>query len=139
MVTSPWFELLDLVIPLMVRERPEVVCIHVPYGYVTAAPEARHKYLRGLAEDGRLFLLAGLERYATLRSCAWLCVFKDWQTRDMMVRVDMESEVGWFRLSHRLQPIVADHAAGGAGAGGGTLVQESQQGLLHEQRGGDCK
>ena len=89
-VTSPWFELLDLVIPLMVRERPEVVCIHVPYGYVTAAPEARHKYLRGLAEDGRLFLLAGLERYATLRSCAWLCVFKDWQTRDMMVCWGME-------------------------------------------------
>ena len=62
-VTSPWFELLDLVIPLMVRVSPIVVCVHVPYGYVTAAPEARHKYFRGLAEEGRLFMVVGLSRY----------------------------------------------------------------------------
>ena len=68
----------------------------------------------------RLFMVVGLSRYAALRSCAWLCVFKDWQTRDQLVRTDMESEVGWFRMSHRLPAVVDNAAAAGAsGAGGG--------------------
>ena len=97
-VTSPWFNVLDLALPLMVEQAP-VVCVHVPYSYVPSGGIARQAYLAQLACEGRLLLVMGLERQGNLRNCAWLCVFRNKELREQMVRTDVTADVGWFRLA----------------------------------------
>ena len=97
-VTSPWFDVLDLALPVMMH-KAAIVCMHVPYGYVPAGGIARQAFLAQLAREGRLMLIMGLERQGGLRNCAWLCVFASRQLRSRMVRCDGVVDVGWFRMA----------------------------------------
>jgi hypothetical protein len=75
-VTSPWFAVLDVALPLIVAAARVVACIHVPGHYISNGVEPRHAYLRQLQREGRLLVLFGLPRAATGWRCAWLIVFK---------------------------------------------------------------
>jgi hypothetical protein len=75
-VTSPWFAVLDIVLPLLVAAARVVVCVHVPGHYVSSGVEPRHQYLRQLQREGRLLVLFGLPRAATGWRCAWLVIFR---------------------------------------------------------------
>ena len=98
-VSSPWFEVLDLVLPQAVATGLDVVCLHVPGGYLAYGSSARQELLRGLAEQGRVLVVQGLPRIGTLRCCAWLCIFRSALMRDRMVKQDCS--VGWLRMARR--------------------------------------
>ena len=84
-VTSPWFGLLDIAIPLLVHIAKIVACIHVPGHYFSDAHSARSTYLQRLASSGRLHILWNLPRGPSGRRCAWMLVFKDQHTRKKMI------------------------------------------------------
>ncbi len=74
-VTSPWFAILDLALPLAVSAARVVACVHVPGHYVSDAHPARAKYLAALMRAGRLHILWNLPKGPMGRRCAWLLVF----------------------------------------------------------------
>jgi hypothetical protein len=93
-VTSCWFALLDLALPLAVHAASDIVCAHVPGHYLTNGPEARFSWLSQLRHQGRLHLILGLPRGLMGRRCLWLVVFKDAATRRRLLRPDFDTEQG---------------------------------------------
>ena len=49
MVTSPWFAVLDIAVPLAVMASRVVACVHVPSYYLTDMTESRARYFRKLS------------------------------------------------------------------------------------------
>ena len=74
-VTSPWFTVMDLALPLAVAHARTVVCVHVPGHYVTDAHPNRAAFLLSLMQDGRLHVLWNLPKGPSGRRCGWLIVF----------------------------------------------------------------
>jgi hypothetical protein len=62
-VTSPWFAMLDLALPLAVPTASEMVCSRVPGHYVTDATAPRRAWLAALKDQGRLHLIWGSLHY----------------------------------------------------------------------------
>jgi hypothetical protein len=75
-VTSPWFSVLDVALPLLVDAARVVACVHVPGHYLSSGPLPRFAYLQSLQRQGRLLILYGLPRGPTGWRCAWLVVFR---------------------------------------------------------------
>ncbi len=61
-VTSPWFSVLDIALPVIVESATVVACIHVPGHYLASELGPRYAYLRRLQQCGRLVVLFGLPR-----------------------------------------------------------------------------
>lgn len=76
-VSSPYFAVLDLALPLMVLHATHVVCVHVPGHYVSDASPARLAFLNRLASEHRLYYALGLERGPLGRRCLWIIVLAD--------------------------------------------------------------
>ncbi|GIM13919.1 hypothetical protein Vretimale_16977, partial [Volvox reticuliferus] len=93
-VCSPLFALLDLALPLAVLFAP-VVAMHVPGHFVTDAHDARRRYLKGLAKEGRLSLIMGLPRGRMGRRCMWIVVFASRSLRDKMLHEDARMDGAW--------------------------------------------
>jgi len=74
-VTSPWFSLLDLAIPLAVSAVRVVACVHVPGHYLTSAHSPRVAFLQHLIGQQRMHIIWNLPRGPTGRRCAWLLIF----------------------------------------------------------------
>lgn len=74
-VTSPWFTMLDLALPLAVAHARTVACVHVPGHYVTDAHPNRAAFLLSLMQAGRLHVLWNLPKGPSGRRCGWLIVF----------------------------------------------------------------
>ena len=74
-VTSPWFRLLDLALPLAVLYATKVAALHVPGHYITDAHPARVRYLHTLHRQGRLAIIVALPRKHMGRRCLWIVVF----------------------------------------------------------------
>jgi hypothetical protein len=74
-VTSPWFAVLDIALPLAVAVSPLVACVHVPGHYVTDAHPSRVSYLRRLMQEGRVHFLWNLPKGPSGRRCCWILVF----------------------------------------------------------------
>eukprot|EP00877_Chromochloris_zofingiensis_P000866 jgi/Chrzof1/10780/Cz05g11270.t1 len=89
-VTSPWFTVLDIVLPLAVLCATRVVCMHVPGSYLTSAPVPRLRYLQGLQQSGRLMVIMGLPRGPVGRKCVWLVVFKNAWDKQRMIKQDFK-------------------------------------------------
>jgi len=85
-VTSPWFGLLDIAIPLLIHAAKILVCVHVPGHYLSDAHPARASYLKRLAASHRLHVLWNLPRGPTGRRCAWLLIFKHKGHREKMLK-----------------------------------------------------
>jgi hypothetical protein len=74
-VTSPWFTVLDLALPLAVAAARCVTCVHVPGPFITDAHPNRNTYLLSLMRADRLHILWNLPKGPVGRRCGWLIVF----------------------------------------------------------------
>ncbi|KAK3253434.1 Methyl-CpG-binding domain-containing protein 9 [Cymbomonas tetramitiformis] len=98
-VTSPWFAVLDIALPLAVAASRVVACVHVPSHYMTDMTESRARYFRELCHAGRLHVLGHLEHGPIGRRCMWVLVFKNPLLRARMLRTGELSGVGMFIFS----------------------------------------
>ncbi len=86
-VTSPWFSVLDIALPVIVESAKVVACIHVPGHYLASGLGPRYAYLvRRLQQYGRLVVLFGLPRGPLRWRCAWILVFKSAALRARLLR-----------------------------------------------------
>ena len=90
-ISSPWFMLLDLALPMAVLCVETAVCMRVPWNYLNEAPQARKCWLRRLHKEGRTVWLKGLPPTANSRSHVWLLVFKDDVVRRRMLTKEVNS------------------------------------------------
>lgn len=97
-ITSPWFAVLDIVLPLLVELVPVVAFVHVPMHYLLDAHNRRTAFLNKLQDAGRLMVVGGLPRGPLGRRCVWLCCFKHKQHRELA-----ESQV--YRSGRQLMPM----------------------------------
>ena len=95
MVTSPFFAVLDLALPIAIFYAHHAVCCHVPGHYVTNGPAPRMEWLRHNQSQGRLMIIAGLMARGPMgRRCMWLCVFRSAALRQFMTRPGCDETVG---------------------------------------------
>ena len=87
-ITSPWFKVLDLAVPLAASAVRQVACIHVPGHYFTNMPPAREQYFRQLAIDDRLHVIGQLPNGPLGRRCLWLLIFKTSQWKQALLILD---------------------------------------------------
>ena len=85
-ITSPWFQWLDLALPLAARFTQTVACIHVPCHYIGDSIAARSSWITELQAQGRIFIIAALPRGPMGRRCAWLLVFASAQMKQKILR-----------------------------------------------------
>ena len=71
-VTSPYFAVLDIALPLMLRFATVAVMVHVPGHYLFDPTEPRQRFFQSLV--GRMAVLAGLPKGPLGRRCAWLVI-----------------------------------------------------------------
>ena len=71
-VTSPYFAVLDLALPLMVHFAKVAVIVHVPGHYLYDPTEPRQRYFYSLIE--RMAVILGLPKGPLGRRCAWLII-----------------------------------------------------------------
>jgi hypothetical protein len=93
-ISSPWFVLLDLALPVAVLCAETVVCMRVPWNYLHEAPQARKCWLGRLHKEGRVVWLRGLLPTASGRSHTWLLVFKNGVVRRRMLTKEVISYEG---------------------------------------------
>ena len=74
-VTSPWFKMLVLAVPIAAASCTVAAFIHVPGHYLTNAPPARLKFFRDLNKQRRMAIILGLPRGPVGSRCIWLCLF----------------------------------------------------------------
>ncbi|KAK3256026.1 hypothetical protein CYMTET_34826 [Cymbomonas tetramitiformis] len=98
-ITSPWFAVLDIALPLAVLASRVVTCIHVPSHYMTDMTESRAQYFRKLCHAGRLHVIGHLEHGPIGRRCMWVMVFRNPLTRARMLRGGESTGVGMFTFS----------------------------------------
>eukprot|EP00877_Chromochloris_zofingiensis_P006429 jgi/Chrzof1/2039/UNPLg00695.t1 len=85
-VSSPWFAVLDIAIPLAVHFASICVCMHVPGHYISNAHCARQQWLRALFIQDRVHVIMGLPRGPSGRRCAWLIIFASAALKQRMLR-----------------------------------------------------
>ena len=74
-ITSPWFRMLDLFIPILFRFAQQALFIHVPGHCLTNMPTARRHWFRRHAGFIKI-ITADMPVGLIGRRCAWLCIFK---------------------------------------------------------------
>lgn len=82
-VTSPPFELLDLVLHQIVRAARKVACVHAPIGYMEGT-DARWRFFKRLHRESRLYVSAAMCN-ARQRYCVWLVIFASSALRTEML------------------------------------------------------
>jgi len=98
-ITSPWFAVLDIAVPLAVMASRVVACVHVPSYYLTDMTESRARYFRKLSLEGRLHVIGHLEHGPIGRRCIWVLVFKNPLVRAKMLQEGERQGVGMFTFS----------------------------------------
>eukprot|EP00873_Tetraselmis_striata_P028787 jgi/Tetstr1/449051/TSEL_036266.t1 len=92
-VTSPWFQLLDLALPIM-ASCADILFVQVPIFYIAQGPSPRMQWLRHLGDCGRLHIIAGdMQRNRTTRRTLWLAVFRDNELRERELRAEWRHSV----------------------------------------------
>jgi hypothetical protein len=84
-ITSPWFAVLDLALPIIAAFTWKASFIHVPSHYVFDAHSRRARFLGRLQGKGQLAVIGGLPRGPLHRRCVWLCVFGTRAVRDRVL------------------------------------------------------
>ena len=93
-VTSPWFPLLDVVLPLLASAVWMVACVHVPGHYLFSGVGPRYAYLRRLQREGRLVVLDGVPRGVLGWRCAWLLIFSSAAARSALLSPGVRAQDG---------------------------------------------
>lgn len=75
-VTSPWFSLLDLFIPLAAKSAATMTCVQAPVTYLTQGPPPRTAFFRSLAESRRLCVVmsAQARNPLTQQRALWIVI-----------------------------------------------------------------
>ena len=89
-ITSPWFSILDLAIPQMLKHVKYFVAVHVPAYYLTNAHESRTAYLKRLVRDGRVHVEGNLPHAVIGWKCVWLVIFKHRQLGNRYIKKDLK-------------------------------------------------
>lgn len=78
-VTSPWFSMLDMFIPVAVASTAELACVQVPTAYFTDGPIPRMEYISRLAAAGRVVMVASknARNPHTGRRAMWLVIARN--------------------------------------------------------------
>ena len=75
-ITSPWFSMLDIALPLSMKHSKQFVALHVPSYYITNAPTPRMEFLKKLSIEKRIFVVSNMTKNNPTRmSCVWLLIF----------------------------------------------------------------
>jgi hypothetical protein len=75
-VTSPWFAMNDIAIPLMMKHCKYFLAVHVPSYYICNAPAPRMQFIKKLTKEKRLFIISDMPRdNPTRMSCLWMVIF----------------------------------------------------------------
>jgi hypothetical protein len=82
-VTSPWFTMLDLALPLMIGVAAAAVFCHVPGHYLTNMPEARRDWFRVNAPHVHIVSNLPVGPYG--RRCAWICWFRTSEDKERLL------------------------------------------------------
>eukprot|EP00873_Tetraselmis_striata_P016886 jgi/Tetstr1/437150/TSEL_025910.t1 len=92
--TSPWFQLLDLALPIM-ASCADILFVQVPIFYIAQGPSPRMQWLRHLGDCGWLHIIAGdMQRNRTTRrSTMWLAIFRDNELRERELRAEWRHSV----------------------------------------------
>jgi hypothetical protein len=85
-ITSPWFPILDIVLPLMVLFAKHAAFVHVPGYYISTAPRARLAFFNRLSYEQRIHFIYGLPRGPQGFGCVWICIFKNKDTKLLYLR-----------------------------------------------------
>jgi hypothetical protein len=84
-VTSPWWALLDLAVPMAYCQADLAAFIHVPYYYSTQGPPARLSWLTDLARRELAYQVLCEDRGNTGFRSAWLLLFRSIEARDALL------------------------------------------------------
>ncbi len=93
-ISSPWFVLLDLALPLAVLSARSLVCMRVPGHFKLRAPPPRRSWMDRLHAERRLIWVKNPPLSAVKQPCMWMLVFKDELTRRRMMKVHAHSGLG---------------------------------------------
>lgn len=75
MVTSPPYELLDIIVPDLYGRCKQLTALHVSGDFISNAPKYRQSFIGKLQHEDKVALVYGLEN-CNGRRCAWLLLFK---------------------------------------------------------------
>lgn len=90
-ITSPWFAILDLAIPILMKYARYFIAVHVPAYYITNAHEHRIKFIKRLMRQGRVHIVGNLPHAVIGWRCVWLLIFKDRSTARRYIKRDLKS------------------------------------------------
>lgn len=76
-ITSPWFSILDLAIPTLIKYVNYFIAVHVPAYYLTNAHDHRMKYFRKLNRQGLIHIVGNLPHAIIGWKCIWILIFKN--------------------------------------------------------------
>ena len=82
-VTSPWYLMNDLALPVMMACQPAAVFAHVSWSYYTDAHDRRRAWLRNY--DVHLICIDRPGNSG--RRCCWLCIFPKGGAKDRLLRL----------------------------------------------------
>jgi hypothetical protein len=87
-VSSPPYELLDILFPEFIWRARVVAMLHVPGDYISNGPQHRRMLWAHLEREGLTATIEGLPRVAgrPMRRCAWLIIFKSAQLKERLWR-----------------------------------------------------
>jgi hypothetical protein len=75
-ITSPFFAILDVVLPMMAETVRKVACVHVPGHYLSNPSLMRQAWLKRMSLAGRIQVIGNLPPGPLGRRCVWLLVFR---------------------------------------------------------------
>ena len=103
-VTSPWFGVLDVALPLLAHFARPVAFVHVPMHYVLDAHSRRAHFLAELQNAGRLLFVGNLPLGPLHRRCMWVGIFHTAEAREQArMGLAPERRVSWSPL-HLIHP-----------------------------------
>lgn len=87
-VTSPWFVMLDVMIPFMLKHCKYFLACHVPSYYILNPPGPRLSYIKKLSREKRIFVISSMTRdNPTRQSCVWLIIFKSNESSKRFMKI----------------------------------------------------
>jgi hypothetical protein len=84
-ITSPWFRMLDLAIPVMYAHVRHALFVHVPHYYMGNMPTQRREWFAQLG--GLVHVISNLPVGPLGRRCEWLCLFTNMRSRRTILRL----------------------------------------------------
>tara|TARA_Y100000816_G_C26073050_1_gene564630 strand:- start:822 stop:1484 length:663 start_codon:yes stop_codon:yes gene_type:complete len=89
-ITSPWFSVLDIAIPIMLKHVKYFIAVHVPAYYITNAHDHRIRYLKRFIKNKQIYIVGNLPHAVIGWRCVWLIIFKDRHIGKMTIKKNLK-------------------------------------------------